>query len=309
MLNPQIARQMRAYLEFMPRLTQAQQAAAANLGIFPRTGDIGTDDVRMAGARTTPQEQSGAQLEPVGPALGAQASAAQIDRPPPRRTVRRPRPTGDRLSDVLQRAQQRSADRTAEPAQVPQSEPVQARQNERSSQSPVLQSAETGPPQSTLNLPAQTSDSQPEILLPDPAPVEPARQPVDVAAAFGDFTLSPSATSRAASGGVDITRIEIPRERAEPEPSAHPARHWVQVATGKNREALAFDWRRIARQADGRLTGKGPFVTPWGEANRLLAGPYESASVAREMVNELKALGVDSFPFSSSTGEEIEPLD
>ena len=81
-----------------------------------------------------------------------------------------------------------------------------------------------------------------------------------------------------------------------------------QVATGKDRDALKFDWRRIARKAEGLLDGKGPFVTPWVEANRLLSGPYDSATKAREMMNQLKALGVDSFIFTSAEGEAVEKL-
>ena len=82
----------------------------------------------------------------------------------------------------------------------------------------------------------------------------------------------------------------------------------MQVATGKDRSALAFDWRRIARKADGKLEGKGPFVTPWGVANRLLAGPYDSADKAREIMNDLKKMGIDSFTFDSAEGEKIDKL-
>lgn len=39
---------MVAYLRYMPRLTRAQQAAAANLGHFPRAAEIGRDDPRIA---------------------------------------------------------------------------------------------------------------------------------------------------------------------------------------------------------------------------------------------------------------------
>ena len=80
------------------------------------------------------------------------------------------------------------------------------------------------------------------------------------------------------------------------------------MATGKDLSALGFDWRRIARKADGALADKGPFTTPWGEANRLLAGPYESRDAARAMVNRLKEMEIDSFPFSSDEGQEIAPL-
>ncbi|MEC7533601.1 MAG: SPOR domain-containing protein [Pseudomonadota bacterium] len=148
------------------------------------------------------------------------------------------------------------------------------------------------------------------IASSSPAPAAQEDSPRSVADAFDGFTLAP-APPASASGAVDITRIAIPREKAEPKPPpppAHPARHWVQVATGKDRDALKFDWRRSARKAEGLLDGKGPFVTPWVEANRLLSGPYDSATKAREMMNQLKALGVDSFTFTSAEGEAIEKL-
>ena len=132
--------------------------------------------------------------------------------------------------------------------------------------------------------------------------------------AFAAFTLEPSPAASKAPGAVDITRIAIPREKVEPPPPAkppkpvHPARHWVQIATGKDLKALGFDWRRIARKAEGKLDGMGPFTTPWVEANRLLAGPYKSAAEARKIMNDLKTLGIDSFTFSSAEGEKVDPL-
>lgn len=315
MLNPQTARQMRAYLEYMPQLTQAQQAAAANLGIFPRTGEIGTDDARIARyEQITPQptEQPGAQLEPSGPRLGSEASPPRLEQDvqsPRARSSRRP--TGDRLSGVRERRREASAMGQANPpleSTVPittEATPttpapvIVAQSDERTAQS--LSPAEVD----------RNSSLEPAILLPQPSSPQRATQPADVAAAFGDFTLPPASSSVPRTDAVDITGIDIPRERVEPKPPpppAHPSRHWVQVATGKDRSALAFDWRRIARNADGRLSKNGPFVTPWGETNRLLAGPYDSAGKAREIVNELKELGVDSFPFTSALGEEIEAL-
>lgn len=43
-----LASRMIPYLEFMPRLTNSQQAAAANLGIFPKAAEIGREDPRIA---------------------------------------------------------------------------------------------------------------------------------------------------------------------------------------------------------------------------------------------------------------------
>ena len=124
--------------------------------------------------------------------------------------------------------------------------------------------------------------------------------------------------SRLKANGIDsfpftsATGEEIfPLEGARPAPAVerHPARHWVQVATGRDLDALGFDWRRIARSAQGALDGIGPFTVPWGEANRLLAGPFESREEAREMVNRLKERGIDTFTFSSEDGERIVELD
>lgn len=59
------------YLAYMPRLTPAQQAAAANLGIFPRAADIGREDPRLA--RLAVESKVGSRLEPAGPPLGVRA--------------------------------------------------------------------------------------------------------------------------------------------------------------------------------------------------------------------------------------------
>ena len=155
---------------------------------------------------------------------------------------------------------------------------------------------------------------------PSPAPVVVARQTVQtaepepsVAEAFANFGATRSRPSRN-TGAVDITKIAVPREAKAPPPPPPPpppkvpARSWVQVATGKDRDALKFDWRRISRKADGALADKGPFVTRWGQANRLLAGPYPSAKAARDMVAQLKAMGIDSFTFDSAEGETIDTL-
>lgn len=146
-----------------------------------------------------------------------------------------------------------------------------------------------------------------------PAP-EPERQ--SVADAFAGFSGLGSRNAAAPkSGAVDITTIKVPREappepkpEPKPEPPKHPSRHWVQVATGTDRSALRFDWRRFARKAPNLLGDYKPHVVEWGQANRLLAGPVKSAKEAREMVNALKEQGVDSFTYTSPEGQEIDQL-
>ncbi|MFN7159502.1 MAG: tetratricopeptide repeat protein, partial [Erythrobacter cryptus] len=62
------------YLAYMPRLTKGQQAAAANLGIFPRAADIGRDDPRLA--RFAEEERVDSRLAPSGAPLDARDAAA-----------------------------------------------------------------------------------------------------------------------------------------------------------------------------------------------------------------------------------------
>ena len=331
---------MAGYFDYMPRLTKAQQAAAGNLGVFPSAANIGTDEAGIAGYSGAPVRIAAAPPPPPPPA--ATPSPAASD-PRERQTRRRPDRTrsrserGGRIPLRQQTAEQVVVQSAPAPAPVeePQAAPEPVRQ--AAPPPPPPPPPPTPPPsppppppppapapasQSALSVtvaqqqaPAPTSAPVVVARTPDPAPVTPpppVEDPPSVADAFSGFSLQPGTPAPSASGAVDITRIDIPREREEPKPPpppAHPSRHWVQVATGKDLAALKFDWRRIARKAEGALDGKGPFTVTWGEANRLLAGPYDSPAEAREMVNRLKAMGIDSFPFTSEDGEAIEELD
>ena len=74
MMPPHLADAISPYLRYMPRLTRSQQAAAANLGRFPRAADIGHDDGKiMAYAAAHPEIGHG--LVPVGAPLGALATS------------------------------------------------------------------------------------------------------------------------------------------------------------------------------------------------------------------------------------------
>ena len=155
------------------------------------------------------------------------------------------------------------------------------------------------------------------------APSVPAPAARSVAEAFDGFLAQAEPVPVRGGEAVDISRINPPRDRAsepatrsatsEPAPptpaEAHPSRRWVQIATGRQRDALRFDWRRIARTAGGALEGKGPFTAPWNRAHRLLAGPYENAAAARAALNALTEAGIDAFIFTSDAGQAIEPLE
>ena len=242
-----LATRLVPYLGYMPRLTKPQQAAAANLGIFPRAADIGRDDPRLA--RFAVEERADSRLAPSGAPLGS----------PP-----------------------------AAPARVATVTPVRT------------------------------------------AAAPPSPPPVRVADAFADLG-APLPDARAGADAVDISRIEVRREVAvqtapptqaakpaakppekpkkkEPPKPVHPSRIWVQVATGKKIPALAFDWKRIAKEGGAPLAKLKPFTAKWGETNRLLVGPIDSREKAQALVRELKRKDMDSFLFVSDEGEVVQPL-
>ncbi|MFZ9394986.1 MAG: SPOR domain-containing protein [Erythrobacter sp.] len=270
LMPPDLASRLTPYLDYMPRLTKAQQAAAANLGIFPRAAEIGRDDpaiARLASSADRSAARAGDRLAPRGTSLS--------ERGPSRSERTNPdRGGSSRLAEVSRSQQQ------ARP------------------------SAELQP----VSPPAAVSAS-----APPPATAPASRQP-SVSDAFGELAGPVVAPRVAAAGAVDITAIKPAREvreppkPAKPAPPPHPSRHWVQLATGKDREALKFDWRRMARKAPDLLGKRAPHVTRWGEANRLLAGPFPSPEAAREMVKSLRSQGFDSFTYTSPAGEEVIEL-
>ena len=85
MLSSGMGARMAAYFEYMPRLTKAQQAAAGNLGIFPRAAAIGTDDRRIA-------NYSGTSAQTAQPAPQP-ARVAQADMRPATASLTAPAPT------------------------------------------------------------------------------------------------------------------------------------------------------------------------------------------------------------------------
>ncbi|MDC0886603.1 SPOR domain-containing protein [Altererythrobacter sp.] len=358
-----MADQIAPYLRFMPRLTKAQQAAAVNLGIYPRAAQIGRDDPRIAALTTQGSgrrdETADANLTPAGQPLGSptRPEVAQSTPAPARAASRRSR-EAIRIARAAQR--EVSSDpltRTSNRPRVvrrPRAEPSQPAPTPTPAATPpatVVASGELSPQRSTLpasaaaRIPEKLEAAEPPASAPvvvamlgDEAPAPgfdlggveadvPAAPssspssatvqsaPVSVNDAFSDLIGSAAIPTTAASGAVDITAIKPPREvaseqeaAAEPAKPAHPSRFWVQVATGKDRSALRFDWRRLSRKAPDVLGDKGPFVTAWGQTNRLLAGPFESRGDARKALNSLTEKGIDAFTFTSPEGQEIDQL-
>lgn len=262
-----MASHMTPYLAYMPRLTRAQQAAAANLGIFPKAAQIGRDDPRIAqfaAAGTSAASSADTRLAPQGEPLDKGSGKKATNRASSDDRRRRPDRTGSRSDDAPSASGSRLAS--------------------------VAQSQVYGP--------TVTQES-------------PKESRETLAEAFSGLANSAKPATTPASGAVDIGSIKVPREappKTKPEPPKNPSRIWVQVATGRDRSALRFDWRRFEKKAPDLLGRYEPHVVRWGQANRLLTGPLPSEREARELIKALKAKGVDSFTYTSPDGEEIIEL-
>jgi Flp pilus assembly protein TadD len=285
-----LATRINPYLAYMPRLTPAQQAAAANLGIFPRAADIGRENPRIA--RFAREGAAGALLEPAGTPLGSPPIAADAS---------------STQSSAIETITQEVVQSQPEPADTnavfAAAEPQNVPDPSARPGFDLARSTETAPASAAL----------PQIATTQTA--ETVQQPAaSVADAFADLGGGEMPNARPTGQAVDIAAIDVPRE-ARPEPEAaepaepeHPRRIWVQLATGRDVSALRFDWRRFNRRAPDLLGDFEPHVTPWGQANRLLAGPLDSRADARALINALAQEGVDTFAYTSPEGTEIQQL-
>lgn len=88
---------------------------------------------------------------------------------------------------------------------------------------------------------------------------------------------------------------------------ANPARIWVQVATGRDVDALAFDMRRL-RKTYAPIADQGGSTAEWGATRRLLVGPFPSAARAKAVDLDLRKAGADSFVWQSAAGEVVTAL-
>ena len=282
-MPPDLSARINPYLAYMPRLTSAQQAAAANLGIFPKAADIGREDPRIA--RFARESASGSRLEPAGEPLGTPSET--------------PVAAAAEGEAILPAAIE------AEPA-----EPV----TDEQADIPTIATREIASSPST-QAPQAVSQESPQEAVQGLAPEVVQAAPASVADAFADLGRVEMPAPGRSLEAVDIAQLDVPREVApdpqagtEPAEPAHPRRIWVQLATGRDVNALGFDWRRFSRRAPDLLGGFEAHVTPWGQANRLLAGPIENAREARRLVNALSGKGIETFTYTSPEGAEIKEL-
>ncbi len=85
----------------------------------------------------------------------------------------------------------------------------------------------------------------------------------------------------------------------------HPARLWVQVATGANESGLPITWKHLREKSPDIFKGMSASSVPFKATNRLLVGPFKSPADARALVNAMSKAGLFGSTFSSDAGQEI----
>ena len=107
-------------------------------------------------------------------------------------------------------------------------------------------------------------------------------------------------------------KVEPKAEEKKPEPKTeepkHPKRYWVQIATGRNRDALKYDYRRMAKKNRSLFNGKSGWTSPWGRTRRLVVGPFDSLGAAKKFDATFRKGGGDSFAWVSKQGTEVNKL-
>jgi len=90
--------------------------------------------------------------------------------------------------------------------------------------------------------------------------------------------------------------------------AANPARIWVQIATGRNVDALAFDLRRLRRSYSDAIGDQTGWTAEWGATRRLLVGPFKKIDEARATVSKIAKAGGDAFVWQSDAGEDVTKI-
>jgi tetratricopeptide (TPR) repeat protein len=424
-LPGQLAQSIAPYLRYMPRLTKAQQAAAANLGRFPRASEIGRDDARIAAYAPPRGSAAGAGLIPKGEPLGGAggirlAKAAQPSRtrttrtdttqagrqvaasakstslasvdpdrvapPEPKPAIERDNgelPPVGRSSEPPKLAVATPAPALAlapQPARTPAVAPTirtgQASTSSASAERPATPGFDLGrlpasqapaapPPTSTLA--ARTPPAAPLVSTPASPPPVPGPGQLSLSEIFADIG-KPTVDVLPASGAVDIRlitpaappppRVQLPKveeaksvetdapatevkdakaskaktaaaraaeakakAKADAEAKAkaeaaekakkptHPSRIWVQIGVGRDKSAIAFDWRRYTRENAALLKGRSPYVSEMGRTNRVLIGPFATQKAASAFLADAKKQGFsDALPWTSPAGQVVDPL-
>ncbi len=350
---------MVAYLRYMPRLTPAQQAAAANLGHFPRAAEIGRDDPRIA-AFVRPKAVLAVAEKPV---VAAPAKNDRSSRSRGRQVAKQESPKVEAAKPTPVRVDVRPVPPEPKPVRVAVAPPPAPTPAPAPAAVEPVRTAPTGtspatgpgfavldskpaaaipvgfdlakpaatpapPPTPVAPPPPPPPAPAPVVVAPPPAPPPapaPAPKPRRLADVFADLA-PPSREIEPVAGAVDLRKIAAakpktdadpkidpktgkPKEPAKSPAATQPSRIWIQLAASRDKPGLAGDFRRFSRNDPELFKGRKGFTSAWGQATRLLTGPFATEKAATTLLAQLKKAGIsDAFVWTSPAGQVVDPL-
>lgn len=294
------AHALRPFLERLPMLSSADQAMAVHFGRFPQNL---ARAIAPAG-RPVRGEPANGGVSPVASVGGTRTRTVK----PPRQRVEQEKPATRTVTRTVRRVGSRFPIRETVVVPVePQAQPQSGSEDDR-----ALRAGEPRPVQPIVQQQAAATDLP--YVPTEPARTEAAPAVYDQSAARADFAevVTTVQSLPSAEGDADLPRLTkaapAPAKKAKPEPSRQPKRIFVQLAASPNKTGFSDEYRRLTRKASALLSGKTAWTAPLGSTNRLLVGPFRTEKEARDLVNELAKLDIDSFSWTSAEGQEIEKI-
>ena len=124
-------------------------------------------------------------------------------------------------------------------------------------------------------------------------------------------------TAKATKKAADEIKAKAAAKKAEADAkkaeakklASQPSRIWVQIGVGRDKAAIAFDWRKFNKDHAAAFKGRQAFVSDMGRTNRMLVGPFATQKAASAFLAELKAAKFDrGFIWTSAAGQAVDPL-
>lgn len=333
---------MERFFRLMPSLTDAQKAAAIHLGHFPMGQAVGRDSEQVrriaSSSPQTPAVSGGNRLIPSGTALGPKAT------PPRDGKAVAPKPDSKRDQKAPERTEIQTASanipEVPKPLKTgtPQTGTAIARGTLEETQTSRMANVSNNALASAVITPAPTAAVVPAVITPqpvqsggstaeplptptpavavqsaEPAPAAPVESPRFDLGAIVEAIAIPESEQRPSQVPVDLKKLK-PVVKVDPKLAAkakaekeHPARFWVQIATG-NANALGFDYRKLSKTYAALLKSRNAFTAEWGRTDRLLVGPFADQKAAKKWEGDFKKAGGDAFMWKSEIGEVVNPL-
>lgn len=165
----------------------------------------------------------------------------------------------------------------------------------------ITESKAPAAPAAPVSLAAIIATIQPEA--------ESAAGPLPDEARLRAARLAAQRKAAAEAKATEAAKLEKERKDAEAANAArHPARLWVQIATGANEAGLPLTWKRLREKAPEAFKGLQASFVPFKATNRLLVGPFKTQGDAKKLVSALSKAGISVFTFNSEAGQEIAKI-